>query len=310
MERRKSNKKKSQGSERQLMNFENREYDTKFKELISSAFDSGRLPHAIILEGANENTRLAFADTLAKALVCSESEKSLRPCGRCQNCMKAGSHSHVDIKKVEGTNKSKTVSVEDIRRVRSDAYVVPNEAERKVYIVTAAHRMNETAMNAFLKVLEEPPSYVNFILECEDKAMLLETVKSRCAAFRLGELTDDSATKKKLEKSYESAAFIAEAILSDSEVEMMKTLGAFEKDKDLLKLSLEEVILILRDSLVLKSGAENLMSQNSDVSERIAGGMTSEKIMKTMSVVGDAINGIEHYANHNLLLARLSSRLK
>lgn len=292
------------------MNFENREYDVKFKELISSAFDSGRLPHAIILEGANENTRLSFAETLAKALVCSESEKSLRPCRKCQNCMKAESHSHVDIKKVEGTNKSKTVSVEDIRKVRSDAYVVPNEAERKVYIITAAHRMNETAMNAFLKVLEEPPSYVNFILECEDKAMLLETVKSRCATFRMGDLTDDSTTKKKLEKAYESASLIGKAILSDSEIEMMKTLGAFEKDKDLLKLSLEEVILILRDSLALKSGAENLMSQNEDTARLLAGGMTSEKIMKAMSVVSDAVSGIEHYANHNLLLARLSSRLK
>lgn len=292
------------------MNFENREYDVKFKELISSAFDSGRLPHAIILEGANENTRLTFAHTLAKALVCTESEKALRPCGKCQNCMKAESQSHVDIKKVEGTNKSKTVSVDDIRKVRSDAYVVPNEAERKVYIITAAHRMNETAMNAFLKVLEEPPSYVNFILECEDKAMLLETVKSRCAAFRMGDLTDDSVTKKKLEKAHESAALIGKAILSDSEIEMVKTLGIFEKDKDLLKLSLEEVILILRDSLALKSGAENLMSQNAEIARLIAGGMTSEKIMKAMSVVGDAVNGIEHYANHNLLLARLSSRLK
>lgn len=292
------------------MNFENREYDTKFEELISSAFDGGRLPHAIILEGADENARLNFAHTLSKALVCSESENSLKPCGKCANCMKAETESHVDIKKVEGTNKSKTVSVEDIRKVRSDAYVVPNEAERKVYIITAAHRMNETAMNAFLKVLEEPPSYVNFILECEDKAMLLETVKSRCAAFRMGDLTDDSATKKKSEKAYESASLIAKAILSDSEIEMMKTLGTFEKDKDLLKLSLEEVILILRDSLALKSGAENLMSHNTETARNLAGGMTSEKIMKTMNVVGDAVNGIEHYANQNLLLARLSSRLK
>ena len=292
------------------MNFENREYDGKFKELISSAFDSGRLPHAIILEGANEDTRLVFAKTLAKALVCSESENSLRPCGKCANCMKAESDSHVDIKKVEGTNKSKTVSVEDIRRVRSDAYVVPNEAERKVYIITSAHKMNETAMNAFLKVLEEPPSYVNFILECEDKAMLLETVKSRCAAFRMGDLTDDSATKKKLEKAYESAEKIGKAIFSDSEVELMKVLGAFEKDKDLLKLSLEEVILILRDSLVIRSGENNLMSQNEDSARLIAGGMTTERIMQVMQVVGDSISGIEHYANYNLLLARLSSRLK
>lgn len=292
------------------MNFENKEYDSKFKELISSAFDSGRLPHAIILEGANEVTRMTFAKTLAKALVCKESTNSLKPCGKCADCVKASSMSHVDIKIVEGTNKSKTVSVEDIRKVRSDAYVVPNEAERKVYIITGAHKMNETAMNAFLKVLEEPPSYVNFILECEDKAMLLQTVKSRCVSFRMGELTDDSATAKKLEKAYENARLIAEAISLDSEIELMKVLGAFEKDKEALKFALEEVILILRDGLSLKSGAEKCLSNNRETAYCISSGMTSEKIMRAMDVVSETLGGIQYFANQNLLLARLSSRLK
>ena len=292
------------------MNFENREYDSKFKELISSAFDSGRLPHAIILEGANESTRMSFAKTLAKALVCKESTNSVKPCRKCADCLKAESMSHVDIKIVEGTNKSKTVSVEDIRRIRSDAYVVPNEAERKVYIIAGAHKMNETAMNAFLKVLEEPPSYVNFILECEDKAMLLQTVKSRCAAFRLGDLTDDSVTKKKLEASFENAVKIAKAIMSDSEIEIMKTLGAFEKDKDGLKLALEEVILILRDAVALKNSASNCLSQSAETAREIASAMTAEKIMKASEVVNEALQSMQHYANHNLLLARLSSRMK
>ncbi len=292
------------------MNFENIEYDSKFKELISSAFDSGRLPHAIILEGANEQARLSFARTLAKALVCKESTNSVKPCNKCPDCIKAGSDSHVDIKLVEGTNKSKTVSVEDIRRVRSDAYVVPNEAERKVYIIASAHKMNEMAMNAFLKVLEEPPSYVNFILECEDKAMLLQTVKSRCVSFRMGELTDASVTKKKLEKAYENAAIISRAIASGSEIEMMKVLGIFEKDKEALKLALEEVILILRDALVLKNNADNCLSQNEDAAKELSSGMTAEKIINAMNVVNDTLSGLQHFANQNLLLARLSSRLK
>lgn len=292
------------------MNFENKEYDSKFKELISSAFDSGRLPHAIILEGANESTRMSFAKTLAKALVCKESLNSVKPCGKCADCLKATSQSHVDIKIVEGTNKSKTVSVEDIRKVRSDAYVVPNEAEKKVYIITGAHKMNETAMNAFLKVLEEPPSYVNFILECEDKAMLLQTVKSRCVAFRMGDLTDDSVTAKKLEKSYENAKLIADAISLDSEIELMKVLGLFEKDKEALKLALEEVILILRDGLALKSGAEKCLSSNEETANRISSNMTSERIIRAMDVVSEALGGIQYFANQNLLLARLSSRLK
>lgn len=292
------------------MNFENRDYDLKFKELISSAFDSGRLPHAVILEGANETKRMEFANTLAKALVCSNEDRKIKPCGICQNCKKAESGSHVDIKTVIGTNKSKTVSVDDIRKVRADAYVVPNEAERKVYIISGAHKMNETAMNAFLKVLEEPPGYVNFILECEDKAMLLQTVKSRCATFRLGDLTDDSVTKKKLEKAYENAKNVCDAIAGGSECEIMKSLGMFEKDKDAFKLMLDEAILILRDAMSLKSGADICLSQNKDTAIKISGSMTAEKIMKTMHVVTDTRRSMDYYANQNLALARLSSRLK
>ncbi len=292
------------------MNFENRDYDRKFCELISSAFDSGRLPHAIILEGASEAKRIEFAKTLAKALVCSQSENSIKPCGKCANCKKAESLSHVDIKIVEGKNKSKTVSVDDIRKVRVDAYTVPNEAERKVYIISAAHRMNETAMNAFLKVLEEPPSYVNFILECEDKAMLLQTVKSRCAAFRMGELSDDSVTKKKLEKVHENARLIAEAIATGSEIEMMRVLGAFEKDRDGLKLALEEVVLILRDAIAIKAGGEESLSHSRETAMHVSNSKTQDKIMHAMSIVNDTLRGMEYYANQNLALARLSSRLK
>ncbi len=291
------------------MNFENRDYDFKFKELISSAFDAGRIPHAIILEGANETKRMEFAETLAKALVCSSELNEVKPCGKCPNCQKASSDSHVDIKKVIGTNKSKTVSVDDIRKVRADAYVVPNEAERKVYIIANAHKMNETAMNAFLKVLEEPPAYVNFILECEDKAMLLQTVKSRCVSFRLGDLSDDSVTKKKLEKAYEDAKTVSEAIATGQEIEIMKALGIFEKDKDAFKLALDEIIFILRDAVAIKSGAHVCLSQNKETAEKLARSLTAEKIMKAIDVVSDTRRSMEYYANQNLALARLSSRL-
>ena len=90
----------------------------------------------------------------------------------------------------------------------------------------------------------------------------------------------------------------------------MKVLGAFEKDKEALKFALEEVILILRDGLSLKSGAEKCLSNNRETAYRISSGMTSEKIMRAMDVVSETLGGIQYFANQNLLLARLSSRLK
>lgn len=91
---------------------------------------------------------------------------------------------------------------------------------------------------------------------------------------------------------------------------MMKTLGMFEKDKDALKLALEEVVLILRDSIALKSGAVNCLSRNRETANELASSMTTEKIIKASAIVNDALQGMQYYANHNLLLARLSSQLK
>ena len=288
------------------MNFENREYDVKFGELISSAFDSGRLPHAIILEGANENTRLTFAQTLAKALVCTESEKALRPCGKCQNCMKAESQSHVDIKKVEGTNKSKTVSVEDIRKVRSDAYIVPNEAERKVYIITAAHRMNETAMNAFLKILEEPPATARFILASRSRDDFRQTILSRVTAFAISEDSGQAAGEKENSKASKAAEDILTALITKNEAKLMLSTGSLEKDKKNYKAALEKMILMLRNSIVSKYRADCDMN----ITEKKFADIFSEKeIINMQSVLKNLLSDTDKNANDNLLVTRLTIEL-
>ena len=169
------------------MEFESLQISEPLKKALSSSVNSGRFPHAAILEDEDSERLMDTAKTLAAALVCSGDDK---PCGRCINCLKARSDSHPDIKIFEPDPKTNNFKVETVREIRSDAYIVANEADRKVYILKDAQNMLVPAQNALLKVLEEPPEGVCFLLLTDDKNVFLQTVLSRCAVFsQAGALT-------------------------------------------------------------------------------------------------------------------------
>ena len=145
---------------------------------LHSQLSSGKFSHAYIVSGPECEAKSALVAALARALVCSG--EGIKPCGVCSHCRKAISGSHPDILRVEREAGKRELAVDKIRAARSDAYIVPNEAARKVYIIEEAGTMNPAAQNALLKVLEEPPAYAVFILSAENPGALLPTVRSRC----------------------------------------------------------------------------------------------------------------------------------
>jgi hypothetical protein len=138
----------------------------------------GNLSHASIVWGGGESDRGAYSYRLGSAIVCSDADA--RPCGHCGHCLKTARRCHPDIIFVDRLEDARYIQVDQIRALREDAVVMPNEAQRKVYIIRHADTMNDKAQNAFLKLLEEPPESSSFILEAEDPAGLLPTVRSRC----------------------------------------------------------------------------------------------------------------------------------
>lgn len=146
-----------------------------------------RISHAYIVSSASRELREREAKRLAAAMVCAA--EGDRPCEACKNCRKAFSDIHPDIIMVEGRQekgKKKTViPVDRIREIAADASIMPNEAERKVYIIFDADAMNINAQNAILKLLEEPPGGVSLILCAENVEALLSTVRSRCTEIQI-----------------------------------------------------------------------------------------------------------------------------
>lgn len=155
---------------------------TEIFKYISDMLKNGRFQHAMLFETADDYLADLICKYAAKAALCTSDEK--RPCGECISCRKVESGIHPDVFTAEGTG-ARTLHVEDIRNIRQDAYIAPNEGERKVYIIKNAGDMSQQSQNALLKVLEEPPEYVVFILTCKSRSELLDTVLSRVQIFNV-----------------------------------------------------------------------------------------------------------------------------
>ena len=144
--------------------------------------------HAFIIASPDTEQRERKALELACGFVCDRQEQI--PCMECKSCKNVLAGFHPDVIEISRKSDDKgklkrEVQVEQIRHMAADAYVRPQQAEKKVYLIRDAGLMNAAAQNAALKILEEPPAYAVFIL-CSDSAeALLATVRSRCTVIRI-----------------------------------------------------------------------------------------------------------------------------
>lgn len=156
-----------------------------------SAQESGRgLSHAYLISGAPGTGRKTLARLMARAMLCTGGGD--KPCGACPACRKTLAGIHPDLITVEG-EKGKDITVGQIRALRADAYIRPNEGARKVYLIPEAQSMNVNAQNAVLKLLEEGPAYAAFLLVTDNTGALLSTIRSRCEGLSLAPVRPEEA---------------------------------------------------------------------------------------------------------------------
>lgn len=151
-----------------------------------------RPPHAVILSGPKGSGRHTLALLLKQAYLCTGADV---PCGACPNCRKVRAGIQPDVMGLNAflpeSELGKELKVGTVRDIRADARILPNQSNRKVYLIDQP--MNVNAQNAMLKLLEEGPTYAAFLLITENSGALLETIRSRCAQFSLSPVTTDQA---------------------------------------------------------------------------------------------------------------------
>lgn len=144
-----------------------------------------RLSHAYILVSPKEN-REVLGQKLCASLLCKSTGDE--PCYTCSTCRKIMANIHPDVLPITRPLDDKgklrrEVYVAQIREIGTSSVILPNEAHKKVYLIYDAEYMNDTAQNALLKLLEEPPSHVCFVLCTENPSSFLETISSRCVTL-------------------------------------------------------------------------------------------------------------------------------
>ena len=216
--------------------------------------------HAYLISSSARVDAVRAAKMLAGAAVCLAGHDV--PCGVCRGCRKAASGSHPDIIPVvrqtdRNGNLRRELTVDQIRELAADAQVLPNEAERKVYIIEESELMNLNAQNAALKLLEEPPATVIFVLCAVNSNQLLETVRSRCLTLSVagGEEAADEDSRKLAD------GFLT-AVRSGDRIRLYRWLAKNELNKiDLTTDFIEASLQRTADMLCGRASCGNLMPE-------------------------------------------------
>lgn len=159
-----------------------------------------KLSHAYIISSESQTAGMDRAIGLSQRILCSSTRK--KPCGVCRDCRKVASGIHPDVSIIrrlpdESGKMRSEIVINQIRDMRRDAAVLPNEADGKIYVIEEAEKMNTAAQNAALKLFEEPPENVHFILLTNNPEKLLPTVRSRCVMQRCA--SDEAAFDEQTE---------------------------------------------------------------------------------------------------------------
>jgi hypothetical protein len=228
-----------------------------FGERASSYIDlilsRGSLPNALILNGPDPLLLRKYATYLAAANAC---EKNGDICGSCESCRRVLNKITPDVIDVFPDDGKQSINVERARELRADAYIAPNELEFKVYILHEADKMNVQTQNALLKILEEPPRFVSFILLSSNVAAFLPTVRSRC---QLVSISAESESNSKQSK-FRQLAIDTITILSGKRRSLLiDILTALPSERVEYKEYISEMMSAFRDIIAYKSGAVNFV---------------------------------------------------
>ncbi|HHI78910.1 MAG TPA: DNA polymerase III subunit gamma/tau [Planctomycetes bacterium] len=155
-------------------------------QTISGFLRQGRVPHAFLFSGSRGVGKTTSARILARAVNC-ENLQDIEPCGACPSCLDSLEGRSVDIFELDAASNN---SVEDVRALREQASFAPLKGKKRVFILDEVHMFSKAAFNALLKILEEPPDHVVFILATTELHKVPDTVRSRCSVLpfrRIGE---------------------------------------------------------------------------------------------------------------------------
>jgi len=276
------------------------------KKTIKNQIIMNRVPHAYLFCGTRGTGKTTTAKILAKAINCLN-VKDGEPCNKCEICTQINNGSLMDVIEIDAASNT---GVDNIRRLIDDVKYPPHSARYKVYIIDEVHMLSLSAFNALLKTLEEPPSYVKFILATTDPQKVPATILSRCQRFdfkRIG--TSDIAGRLRAiadENKIDVEDITLETIAKISDGAMRDAISIFD-----------QAISVSEGKIEYRDVANMLGLASRDYIFKLVDCMIEKNIDSAMDMIDEAImNGkdvmqfIRDITRHfrNLLMVKVSKR--
>lgn len=159
-------------------------------QTLKNAIKTNKIGHSYLVSGPRGTGKTTIARIFAKALNCSK-PKGGEPCNECENCREITKGIHPDVFELDAASNR---GIDDVRAIQDAAKYYPVKAKYKFFIVDEVHMLTQQAFNAMLKILEEPPSYLIFILATTNPEKIPQTIVSRCQRFNLHRFKIDEIT--------------------------------------------------------------------------------------------------------------------
>ncbi len=327
-----------------MYQFENIVGNTAIITSLQSAILNNKISHCYILDGEVGIGKKTIANTFAKALQCEVG--GVNPCGKCVSCKSFESGNHTDIVKV-GPVKNKSIGVDDVReQVNEVVSIKPYRSKYKIFIIDNGELITVQGQNAMLKTIEEPPSYVIFLIMTNNSKSFLPTILSRAVLLKLRPLTKEIVQDYLLTKvdmpiddiemyAAFSSGNIGKAltlmeneefkIMRDEVIEIMINLidenlvdsllsySFFEKNKNNIDQVLDIMSIWYRDVLIYNEtkNMEYILQKDrkNDIiscSEKL----TSQNLIKKIEYIKEVTQSLESYSNFQITMEVMCLKLK
>lgn len=218
---------------------------------LQGGLQNGRIGHAYLFAGPRGTGKTTIARIFAKALNCADFSKNPKnaPCGKCDVCKSIENGNSLDLIEIDAASNR---GIDEIRNLKESAFTAAPGGGYKIFVVDEVHALTKDAFNALLKIIEEPPDHVVFVLATTEPHKILPTVLSRVQRFDFKRLTSNEIYSKLVsvaksekvqvdEEGLRAIAISSDGALRDAEVALTKILSSVQNGK----VSADEVNKIL-----------------------------------------------------------------
>ncbi|MBO5930012.1 MAG: DNA polymerase III subunit [Clostridia bacterium] len=250
-----------------IMGFDELYGHASVKRTLQKMLLAGHIANSYVFEGPAGVGKRLCAALFAKALLCESIAPETAPCGTCSSCTKVASGNHPDIIRVKKAEDGASIGVDEVReQILSEVYLKPYLAARRVVVIGEGDLLTESAQNALLKVLEEPPDYITFIICVTGKDKLLETVLSRSCVMTFFPLAREDVLRYLKTQFDEQKASLAAGI-SQGSIGGALVFLQDENGEKLFEDSIAHLMSLKQDAAIVREVSNFLLEER----ERIDG---------------------------------------